>query len=642
MSDDSDFDEIAHEKLLESIKTPNSTRKTKLKKVVKKSHIDAGALLSHITVSRASTNKAKQSLGIEGLENPESSTPASSSGKRKASIENDEQNSKKKKKKVLKSKTLIPVRDIEARKRIEGEIAFKDLKKEVTGNWTELVQSNRVADQLIFPLVKPEGLLWGNEKSEPKLTEKEQAIMKATDIKMAKERLGQMQRMRAIVGIQEAKNRYLKKIKSKGYHRILKREKRKQLLKEFDEMVARNPEKAHEKLEELDLQRVMERGSLKHRGQNQKFKQMLEKHASRNPEVKKLLEEHLRLGRELKSKVAETQENSDSENEEAEVEGKKKLGIHEILKDAAKAAAKDSSDDQISSLFNVDDFLEDTKLQKLTLAQMRAKKRLENEQFKKKTTETEESPMFEEEKAWDKEKGSKKKLKKRKGTMTKKSYVKEDYDTNHPLTYEEKVKIAVEAAGVNADEQRMAEIEIDPRKFLELNAADLTQVSSDFVEKMDQFEEETANVINEAFKDDDVVGEFEKTKEDQKEREKVKDIDLNLAGWGSWTGPGTTENKRRKNFMVKAKEKKRKDGEKNGIIIKDNIGAMDGIGKIQPRSLPFPYSRVEDYEAVLKQPLGLEWNMEKMRDELCKPAIVVESGRAIRPINKKELIGEKK
>lgn len=52
--------------------------------------------------------------------------------------------------------------------------------------------------------------------------------------------------------------------------------------------------------------------------------------------------------------------------------------------------------------------------------------------------------------------------------------------------------------------------------------------------------------------------------------------------------------------------------------------SFQGIGKIQPRSLPFPYSRVEDYEAVLKQPLGLEWNMEKMRDELCKPAVVVE------------------
>lgn len=119
-------------------------------------------------------------------------------------------------------------------------------------------------------------------------------VMKATDIKMAKERLSQLQRMRAIVGIQEAKNRYMKKIKSKGYHRILKREKRKQLLKEFDDLVARDPSAAHEKLAEMDLQRVMERGSLKHRGQNQKFKQMLEKHASRNPEVKKLLDEHLR------------------------------------------------------------------------------------------------------------------------------------------------------------------------------------------------------------------------------------------------------------------------------------------------------------------------------------------------------------
>uniref|UniRef100_A0A1I7UY30 Small-subunit processome n=1 Tax=Caenorhabditis tropicalis TaxID=1561998 RepID=A0A1I7UY30_9PELO len=651
MSDDSDIDDIAHQKLLQSIQTPGIIKKNRLRKSAK-TKTDATSLLSHITVSRPSAKKARQSLGIDDFASSEKSTVASSSKKRKSEAGAPDEVSNKKK---LKSKTLIPLKDVEARKEIEGKIAFSDLKKEVTQNWTELVQSNRISDQLIFPLTKPDGILWGDEKIEPVLTEKEMEVMKATDIKMAKERLSQMQRMRAIVGIQEAKNRYMNKIKSKGYHRILKREKRKQLLKEFDDLVTRDPAAAHEKLAEMDLQRIMERGSLKHRGQNQKFKQMLEKHASRNPEVKKLLDEHLRMGRELKAKVISA--TGDSDNEESTEGGsqEKKKSIHDLLKDAAQEAEKESKKNIGAAL--VDSFLEDTEAQKITLAQLRAKKRQEAAVIRSISVNAKNSsdhPLFEVDETWQKteelkkEKKKKKELKererKRKGTVGKTSYVDKNYDpkleAKRAETFDEKVEKAVEAAGVHDAAKRQKEIEIDPRKFLELNTNDLTQVSSEFVEKMDEFDEEAAQVINEAFKDDDVVGDFEEMKEGIKEKEKVKDVDLNLAGWGSWVGPGMTEKKRRHNFVIKAKEKKRRDGERNGLIIGESMTAKDGIGKIQPRSLPFPYSRVEDYEAVLKQPLGLEWNMEKMRDELCKPAVVVEAGRAIRPINKKHLLGD--
>lgn len=68
---------------------------------------------------RPSTNKAKQSLGIGGLESTEKTGK-----KRKSEATADETTTKKK----LKSKTLIPLKDVEARKEIEGKIAFTDLK----------------------------------------------------------------------------------------------------------------------------------------------------------------------------------------------------------------------------------------------------------------------------------------------------------------------------------------------------------------------------------------------------------------------------------------------------------------------------------------------------------------------------------
>lgn len=53
MSDDSDIDDVAHQKLLQSIHTPGAAgKKSRLIKKSTKTKVDASALLSHITVSR--------------------------------------------------------------------------------------------------------------------------------------------------------------------------------------------------------------------------------------------------------------------------------------------------------------------------------------------------------------------------------------------------------------------------------------------------------------------------------------------------------------------------------------------------------------------------------------------------------------
>lgn len=54
-----------------------------------------------------------------------------------------------------------------------------------------------------------------------------------------------------------------------------------------------------------------------------------------------------------------------------------------------------------------------------------------------------------------------------------------------------------------------------------------------------------------AFEDDDVIGDFEAEKSAVEEREKPKDLDLTLQGWGSWTGPGIASKKKdRRAFNV--------------------------------------------------------------------------------------------
>uniref|UniRef100_A0A158P9M9 U3 small nucleolar RNA-associated protein 11 n=1 Tax=Angiostrongylus cantonensis TaxID=6313 RepID=A0A158P9M9_ANGCA len=278
--------------------------------------------------------------------------------------------------------------------------------------------------------------------------------MLATE-KPADRKLNQMQKMRALISYREAKYRYAAKIKSKRYHRILKRQKRKQLIKEFDELLIRDPEAAKEKLKELENQRIIERASLKHRART-KFQQDVVKYAGR---------------------------------------------------------------DALFKLFSG---------------------------FK---------------------------------------------------------------------------------------------LEGSFIDQ--------AHIVAEAFKDDDVIGDFEEDKEFVK-GERPKDVDLTLPGWGCWVGPGITERKRRKRFIIKAKQKRRKDQGKPVSLLEYSVALMlyfnieNSISRLQPAELPFPYTSVVDFETMVSQPIGKDWNTIGTTHELCKPAVVTQvGGRPIRPINKTDIIAGK-
>ena len=52
--------------------------------------------------------------------------------------------------------------------------------------------------------------------------------------------------------------------------------------------------------------------------------------------------------------------------------------------------------------------------------------------------------------------------------------------------------------------------------------------------------------IAQAFADDDVIEEFQRDKEMDVDRNKPKDIDLTLPGWGDWGGAGIQVSKRKK------------------------------------------------------------------------------------------------
>ena len=52
------------------------------------------------------------------------------------------------------------------------------------------------------------------------------------------------------------------------------------------------------------------------------------------------------------------------------------------------------------------------------------------------------------------------------------------------------------------------------------------------------------------------------------------------------------------------------------IIIHDLI---QGIRHLLPKTVPFPYLRLSDYETAMRQPVGRDWNAQTSHKKLVKP-----------------------
>ncbi|KAH8307415.1 hypothetical protein KR044_011704 [Drosophila immigrans] len=108
-----------------------------------------------------------------------------------------------------------------------------------------------------------------------------------------------------------AKARMQNKIKSKKYHKLQKRQKILEQIKEFELLQKTNPEAALEKLDALEKSRVMERASLRHKNTGTWAKN-LQVRAKYDKDVRKDLAEQLAVSRQLTEKKIE----SDSEDEQ--------------------------------------------------------------------------------------------------------------------------------------------------------------------------------------------------------------------------------------------------------------------------------------------------------------------------------------
>lgn len=200
-----------------------------------------------------------------------------------------------KKKKTLPKPLEKPQAD-----RIKRAVGYEKTRQELD-KWEPVITSNRAAINLSFPLNK--NVNFGKEdkskfefrvksKLEKKLEEIEEKYeVHIPDIEKEEEKVpmtleeilelrSNAAKMRAQQSYKEAKARRQNKIKSKKFHRIQRREKMKQQLKEFELLQKTDPEAALKKLEEIEKARAEERFSLRHKstGQWAKNKQIRAKY----------------------------------------------------------------------------------------------------------------------------------------------------------------------------------------------------------------------------------------------------------------------------------------------------------------------------------------------------------------------------
>ncbi|XP_067647181.1 U3 small nucleolar RNA-associated protein 14 homolog A [Eurosta solidaginis] len=234
--------------------------------------------------------------------------------------------------------------------RMKRGLGYEKTKKSLE-RWDAVVAQNRNAEQQVFPLpsetiyinttmhrrpplqrsIKSElaleleaenerlrqakRALGGETENEADLAKREEELLKK---KLTRDELIARRKELKYLRIRESqkslKARKQNKIKSKKYHKLLKKQKMQDQIKQFEILQKTNPEAALEKLNELEKSRVRERASLRHKNTGTWAKN-LQIRAKYDKDVRKDLAEQLQISRQLTQKKTNS---DDDENEDGD------------------------------------------------------------------------------------------------------------------------------------------------------------------------------------------------------------------------------------------------------------------------------------------------------------------------------------
>lgn len=218
--------------------------------------------------------------------------------------------------------------------RLDRGAAYDISKKEV-GKWKDVVASNRNAEYLQFPInpapeftkpssfapLAPETSLekrvnaileqsaLADEKNESTF---EQLAPSTLSMAELRKRRNELRMMRELMFREEQKAKRIKKIKSKTYRKIHKKQRERER-----ELVEGEEEDSDEAAADHDAARAEERMSLRHKNTGKWAKSMVQQGFTKDKATRTEMEEMLRRGEQLRTKImgreSEEQENNDEE-----------------------------------------------------------------------------------------------------------------------------------------------------------------------------------------------------------------------------------------------------------------------------------------------------------------------------------------
>ncbi|XP_019572569.2 U3 small nucleolar RNA-associated protein 14 homolog A [Rhinolophus sinicus] len=703
--DEGDSDgERKHQKLLEAISSLDGKNRRKLAE-----RSEASLKVSEFTVSSEGSGER---LVLSDLLEPVKTSSSLATVKKQLN-------------RVKSKKTVELPLNKEEVERIHREVAFNKTSQALS-KWDPIVLKNRQAEQLVFPLKKEQSafapiehvlsgwkartpleqeifnLLHKNKQpvTDPLLTPMEKASLRAMSLEEAKMRRAELQRARALQSYYEARARREKKIKSKKYHKVLKKGKAKKALKEFEKLQEVNPTAALEELEKLEKDRMMERMSLKHQnsGKWAKSKAIMAKY---DLEARQAMQEQLARNKELTQKlqVASGSEEEGGTEEEGDL----------LVPDAVNEAQMTADGPNPWMVRNHSSDTKDAKIQKDTkqLPEPVADEASESEGEEKGAEEEILLKEFEERRSLreisglnqdtepvgrqeTKDSSSQEVLSELRALSQK--FNKENHQSRkqnvslartvlpvqrvgpareeeEPLLLqrperaeilEELEKLGKEGCFQNKELPRTAlegqKLEMNPdnqpgapkekRKEQMIDLQNILTTKSPSVKSLavsttveleDEQERDQKQVIKEAFAGDDVISDFLKEKREAVEASKPKDMDLTLPGWGEWGGVGLKPStKKRLRFLIKAPEGPPRKDKNLPNVIINEKRNIHAAAH-QVRVLPYPFTHHQQFERTIQIPIGSTWNTQRAFQKLTTPKVVTKPGHIIKPLKAEDV-----
>ncbi|EAY21181.1 hypothetical protein TVAG_283500 [Trichomonas vaginalis G3] len=460
---------------------------------------------------------------------------------------------------------------------------------------------------------------------ESQLALEDEAMSKLSD-KEIRERVEQLAHLRRLQFYNEMKARRWKKIKSKAFRRLHKREMADIPLEELAEV---DPEAFQAKIAKIEADRAKERVTLRHKNTSQWVRRVLARGLkAASADVRQSYEDQLKLGEELTRKIAlkaEAAGDEEEEDEEVIQQAAKDSNLKPLLdmsfmKEAAQKkenamedlekAIKDFDTTPSSGIINV---------ASKPVQQLRKKgDKKDNEQ---KVTEEKSQPAEKQEKTEEKQV--------QKEEVTEEPKKDEEKEEEKPQT---KVPKANPWSRHNKKQKKTINANFQQPTKEELESMN---TSVDFAKEGQ--EEELAKMLG--YED-----EFKREKEEQAAKEASKDVasmdELHIAGWGSWTGLGAVESekakKRRENLEKERKSiiekaiKERKDANLDGVILNEENDTASN--KYAITEVPRGYTNAKQLAAQLSYPIGPEFNSVTGFQKLIQPDMKTVAGQAIEPI----------